>query len=136
MIAQHDPIVTLARRLPALWKECDEGTRSDTAFAQITWIEEHIAGAQAVSLASALAQIILAASYLDVVRCAVEPEMGLDDSVKKAIQLLYSARVVIERETRVHGNSFGARWYMPECCNPFRKANRVAEIEAEGEART
>ena len=135
MTAPHDPIVTLARRLPALWKECDLGPKSDTAFAQITWIEEHITGTQAVSLASALAQIILAASYLDVVRCAVEPEMGLDDDVKKAIRLLYSARAVIERETRVHGDNFGARWYMPECCNPFRKANRVAEIEVEGGAR-
>ncbi len=131
MTAQHDPVVTLARRLPALWKECDRvggpDPRSDTAFVQITWIEEHITGTQAVSLASALAQIVLAASYLDEVRCAVEPEMGLDDPVKKAIRLLYSARVVIERETGVHGDSFGACWYMPECCNPFRRANRQAQ---------
>ena len=129
---EHDPVVDLAKRLTKLWRDklrldqngidaVARGERQpgdpDPEFERVEResidVEDKLVATPAQSVAGALAQLLLASNYADIMASAQMPDR---DDAGMVSRLLRSMRGVLERESGVLGEDFAAE---PGRFNPF-----------------
>jgi AICAR transformylase/IMP cyclohydrolase PurH len=115
----NPPILSLARRLEALYQQAEQFDFSSWG-AEISALEDEISANPATSLAEAAIQVMLASAYIERVR-----EDLVDDTdviLQKMERLVRSALSAVVRETGVNLTEFAGERYAPSYTDPFRES--------------
>lgn len=115
----NPPILSLARRLEALYQQAEQFDFSSWG-SEISALEDEISANPATSLAEAAIQVMLASAYIERVR-----EDLVDDTdviLQKMERLVRSALSAVVRETGVNLTEFAGERYAPSYTDPFRES--------------
>ncbi len=137
MTAAHDPAVEMGQHILSLMQEqtrLDKENlaairRGDKTFGSPTpafdqvqkdifATEYKMVAVQATTLAGALAQLLLVASYHEALTNTETPENA--EFSRGIVRMLWSIRGVLEKASGTSGDNFGAKSYMLDRLNPFR----------------